>query len=1035
MLSLNIFTPPRTGESPELTSDIVFDKDALVKQVVNNITERLNKSNIPTTFDFSGVQPAVKLLLFILPTVTDAEGHISMSLFKILLSMRGYSIKGFIDQYLPKEFAKALSANFTDEIESQLEKLFKIAKVSDISNGLKQIDKFFNQYPNSKVFNLTSFIEVAAPTLLSALVFEHDYNTTAVVDSTEGKWAGSLGNVIVIDQNYLLFAAVGSFMNNLKRRDKSAGTPLDQGILSALEDFYSSSSFSQPFPYDLKDFALFVHVVLKDRTKIYESQETVQPALRTISDQIYLHLGKDYPVSIQNELAETYVPIAFLKLFFESMFGNSLFLLIIVACLLIYALMNSSVEEKTYEFGMLRALGFKQRSLVSLLTLQSFFYAVPGLIIGLLVCFVLNSFVTFLLFGFTGIATSYALDPTALLTGVSIAIIIPIVSNIIPIQRALSKALRDSLDMYHRVINEISVQIVKLTDLGLSLVQLVGAIILTATGFTTYYFGPLSFMNKKLGIFLGIVNTILLMMILGFVFLINLIQPFAERLVLKLITSVYRSDKNLQSIVEKNFEGHRRRNQKTALIFSLSLAFLIFGSTSFATQGEAIRINLLMNFGSDMVITSMPWERNYLDEQGIREYMEYYKKYNPDHIRGYTFVSVELQTLFMVKNTKISPLSQSPKYPIRVYAVEPNYFEGVYEKYLQANEYDRSVTDYPKLPITGQKDPVHALYSSQGLENCNFTYDNEGVASYGLLTSEFRPRDYEQEKALKPMRLMVAEGLRYTFSFDTSSFATLEADRIKFLVRIRQMSTKVPGKYFSGYRQVGYMSLALTSMDDLKYALDRFKALDRDANQERQYRDLQRRIPTNSSYGIPKKFLLINFAKPLSVEDRIKLGDGLNNFIKGQDSFVIDTNDALEKLEQVLMVIGVFYQIVSVVSIILSFFLVWVSFVSNVKENSWEYGVLRAIGLNKTQMNKIYVFEAVSLTTAASVLGTVVGIVVAVIVTYQFNAFSELPFMFFFPTKQFVFTLGLTFFTAIFGSIFALDDIRERQIANIIKGI
>ena len=47
------------------------------------------------------------------------------------------------------------------------------------------------------------------------------------------------------------------------------------------------------------------------------------------------------------------------------------------------------------------------------------------------------------------------------------------------------------------------------------------------------------------------------------------------------------------------------------------------------------------------------------------------------------------------------------------------------------------------------------------------------------------------------------------------------------------------------------------------------------------------------------------------------------------------------------MYINLFYIIVALVAMILSFFLILVSFVSNVKENSWEFGVLRAVGLDK----------------------------------------------------------------------------------------
>jgi len=44
----------------------------------------------------------------------------------------------------------------------------------------------------------------------------------------------------------------------------------------------------------------------------------------------------------------------------------------------------------------------------------------------------------------------------------------PIISNILPIKKALSKALRDSLDLFHRVVNDILVTVVKLEMMGIS---------------------------------------------------------------------------------------------------------------------------------------------------------------------------------------------------------------------------------------------------------------------------------------------------------------------------------------------------------------------------------------------------------------------------------------------------------------------------------------------------------------------------------------------------------------------------------------
>lgn len=44
-----------------------------------------------------------------------------------------------------------------------------------------------------------------------------------------------------------------------------------------------------------------------------------------------------------------------------------LILLVMLAILLIYSLMISDIEEKTYEFGMLRALGFLKTNLMHLI--------------------------------------------------------------------------------------------------------------------------------------------------------------------------------------------------------------------------------------------------------------------------------------------------------------------------------------------------------------------------------------------------------------------------------------------------------------------------------------------------------------------------------------------------------------------------------------------------------------------------------------------------------------------------------------------
>jgi ABC-type antimicrobial peptide transport system permease subunit len=52
--------------------------------------------------------------------------------------------------------------------------------------------------------------------------------------------------------------------------------------------------------------------------------------------------------------------------------------------------MLSDVNEKTYQYGMLRALGFRNKNLIALISLQSFSFSIPGLIGGLLVAYFMN---------------------------------------------------------------------------------------------------------------------------------------------------------------------------------------------------------------------------------------------------------------------------------------------------------------------------------------------------------------------------------------------------------------------------------------------------------------------------------------------------------------------------------------------------------------------------------------------------------------------------------------------------------------------
>lgn len=68
-----------------------------------------------------------------------------------------------------------------------------------------------------------------------------------------------------------------------------------------------------------------------------------------------------------------------------------------------------------------------------------------------------------------------------------------------------------------------------------------------------------------------------------------------------------------------------------------------------------------------------------------------------------------------------------------------------------------------------------------------------------------------------------------------------------------------------------------------------------------------------------------------------------------------------------------FFNVVAGLALTLTFFASWMSFNANVRENSREFGVLRALGLNVGQVLRVYVYEALMVVMASFILGTTIG--------------------------------------------------------------
>ena len=73
--------------------------------------------------------------------------------------------------------------------------------------------------------------------------------------------------------------------------------------------------------------------------------------------------------------------------------------------------------------------------------------------------------------------------------------------------------------------------------------------------------------------------------------------------------------------------------------------------------------------------------------------------------------------------------------------------------------------------------------------------------------------------------------------------------------------------------------------------------------------------------------------------------------------------------------------VITIIALIIAFFLLMSSTTQNVNEAIWEYGVLRSMGLTQLEGRRIFMYEAFMVVISAAFLGFTVGMIVTAMVT------------------------------------------------------
>ena len=903
-----------------------------------------------------------------------------------------FKLINFVKNYPDKEKLKDLLLSLiknSDFIQNDYKNILNSLFKRNVN--LISLFKRLNQIPTFD--NITQFLN-----------FRLNLTVREKVKATGGKWPSASGNVLAMDSRHILdYLSI-----NAERIVDEIVESFDISYLKPIIWNYVQNFLKD---FDINNYALTVNAIFKDKFEIYsKDQKGMRHYISDIAGEITEMLGMDYMVNIEAPLYQIMAGLEYPKIFLQDIFIGIMFFLWMLCVLLVYSLMLGNVDERTYEFGMMRSLGFKKNNLIFLIIIQGFIFAIPGTILGLTTSYIANNFIAYLFNYNSALVMPFFLSTSNIIFGVVAGLSIPLISSYFPIKKSLEDNLKETLTIFNKKIGDIVVSIIKLENLGVSPTTFIASITLIVIGLLTYYVAPLSFLFMNVSLFLFIMIGILLTMLLGLIILTQLLVPHLQKFILKIIMFLSFKDRKLELIVVKNLEGHKRRDQQVSIMFMVALGFVIFAGCTLNLVVDFVETMAKSLIGGDFSVLVLENGQNItLNEVSINKYLDNIKITYPDIIQNHAYISYSSNELFQGDGISLSSrIGALNGYPIsnrKVIAIDKNFIDSTYTSLYTVTQYNK------KLNVSktrdGKADIIKMMY-----DNPNVPYILQGK------NNSFIYPESQNSRILKilgnfQLNMIAAEGISKAQAISIDSPARLRFSLFSqhsIPCQIVGMASKLPGILtYSSYNTISRRSEVYISMNQMKELMDKESEIFR----------FQLTNNSNSTVdGVRKKQFTLKYKDGISKEYREMI-------------YFADVIDISEKVKNV---IGYIFIVLGIIALILSFFLIWISFNSNIRENIAEYGIMRSIGVTKAQSIRIYLYEAATIILTSIIIGTFIGIVISSSLILQFDIFLELPFVFNFPYALYFILISVGLFLGLLGSYYPTYAVNTLSLVKIMKG-
>ncbi|KAM9990788.1 hypothetical protein ACTFIY_006808 [Dictyostelium cf. discoideum] len=648
------------------------------------------------------------------------------------------------------------------------------------------------------------------------------------------------------------------------------------------------------------------------------------------------------------------------------------FVFLLLSILLIYTTLMIDVDSMTFNNGVFRMLGAQFSFIIELIVSKTIIFTVPSIIIGLIISQIFLVIIVDQLKSISNSADiSKYLTVNSILFSILFGFLIPMVSLILPIRKALSFSLSQQLDTSRSKISSHQITTVDKDSKDAEFkksVSLIGLSI-SAFGIVVCFLLPKLLLSGDVSSLLALLFGLLILVLISAIFLMMNFHLIISKTLVYFITLIDPGAKYIiRRILYKNLISHKKKNKGTMFMFGISVSLIITISCLYLVQVETANASRKQYYGSLLKIET----ETFLLREDLSHITQCLDGLIDDNngLDSYSLRSMEFSEFSQPDNKKstISDLGRTRILKSSLFAVGPTYFSELMEDYFQVSSVsgnlitDKDVNfnqngDMTDLStILYSKDSMNTLILTQSQKKLLYL-DQEGGSDEYLLSNYIEINNYtkidpsgqnqQQNVTLNWMGRYLMKPLAYL-----KTAGTFSVSEIPDKGATQSVITSFPA----------YVGLSGGNIDSV------------------------RNIPV-SVILIKPKSLDVDLIDSL----RLKISQNCLSNLKSAGSYIIrykDSSNSSDKLN------SLFFDFATVLSMIISSFSLISSMFTNIKNQSKEIGILRSIGLSNFKIYKIYIFEAFTLSFGSCIIGIIIGLFISYTILLEQSVMNQqiIPF-------------------------------------------